>query len=650
MTAEYGAAQIKVLEWLEPIRQRPGMYIGSTDTRGLHHMIWEIVDNGVDEAIAGYCNNITVIFDNHGRVTVVDDGRWIPTGKHPKTGKSALETVMTVLHAGGKFNKDVYKISGGLHGVGASVVNALSTDLTARVHREGKIFEQSYKIGIPTGEIEVVWKSDYRGTIIAFKSDKTIFDTTVYNWNTIATRLLQGAYLTPGVTFTVIKAESFDNKPLLDIAEMEDIQIVKRKRFHFKSGIKTFLRNLMWDRKIISNQFYLEKEGDNVLSEMALAYVGENNDNIISFVNNIHTPDGGSHLNGFKAWLLRAINEFAKWQDLLDKKIWDLQLGDVTSWLYAIVTVKIPEPQFEGQTKWRLGNAYVRKVVEKQVYEFMKKQLSKDEDLGRIIVERVKLNAKARVAAKLARETVMRKNVISTWVLPGKLTDCSNKKREGTELYIVEGNSAGGSAKQGRDSSFQAILPLKGKILNTEKIGIDKVLANEEVKSLILALGCGLKETYNEETLRYDKIVIMTDADVDGAHIKTLLLTFFYRYMKQLIENGHLFIAVSPIFKFKQGKKEKYIYPPEYDSEEAMKRVWFSPKKTTIQRYKGLGEMNPKQLWDTTMDPEKRKMLQVTIGDATEADNMFSTLMGSDVLSRRQFILTHAKNIRNLDI
>jgi DNA gyrase subunit B len=418
----------------------------------------------------------------------------------------------------------------------------------------------------------------------------------------------------------------------------------------FSNGILTYLKNLIWTKKTISDYFRIEKEGEDVYADIAFAYVGENNDNVISFVNNIHTPDGWTHLNWFKAGLLKALNEYAKENKLLDKKIWELQLGDVTSGLYAIVSVKVPEPQFEWQTKWKLWNAYVRKEIEKLVYEYVKSILADNEELAKVIIERVKINAKARMAAKLARETVMRKNAMSMGVLPGKLTDCSARKREWTEVFIVEGDSAGGSAKQARDSKFQAIFPLRGKILNTEKSALDKILQNNEVKSLIIWLWAGLKEAYDEEKLRYDKVIIMTDADVDGAHIRTLLLTFFFRYMKPLIENGHMYIAVSPLYKFTQGKKVKYIYPPEYDVDEAMKKYGFDPAKTSIQRYKGLWEMNPEQLWETTMNPETRKLLQVTIEDAQKADEIFTTLMGTEIAPRRNFILTHAKNIRNLDI
>ncbi len=646
---EYWADQIRVLEWLEPVRERPWMYIWSTDTRWLHHMIWEIVDNGVDEALAGFCNEISVVFSENGWVTVYDNGRWIPTDIHSKTKKSTVETVFTVLHAWWKFNKDVYKISGWLHGVWASVVNALSEKLIVQIHRKWKIHQQEFERGKPLYDLKIVWDTDYTWTVVAFKADDTIFDTTKYTWSTIHTRLIQNAYLTPWVTFTLIQVADTD-KPILDTHLESQARIIKWKRFLFTNWILTYLKNLIWIKKTISNYFRIEKEWKEVYADIAFAYVGESNDNVISFVNNIHTPDGWTHLNWFKAWLLNALNEYAKENKLLDKKIGDLQLGDVTSGLYSIISIKVPEPQFEWQTKGKLWNAYIRKEIEKLVYNYVKEILEKDEELSKVIIERVKINAKARMAAKLARETVMRKNAMSMGVLPWKLTDCSAKKREWTEVFIVEWDSAGGSAKQARDSKFQAIFPLRGKILNTEKSALDRILQNNEVKSLIIWLWAWLKEAYDEEKLRYDKIIIMTDADVDGAHIRTLLLTFFFRYMKPLIENWHMFIAVSPLYKFVQGKKEKYIYPPEYDMYEALKKYGFNPEKTSIQRYKGLGEMNPEQLWDTTMDPSTRKLMQITIQDAQKADEIFTTLMGTEIAPRRNFILTHAKNIRNLDI
>ncbi len=647
--SDYWVDQIKVLEWLEPVRERPWMYIGSTDSRWLHHMIWEVVDNGVDEALAWFCNNITVAFSENGWITVYDDGRWIPTDLHPKTKKSTVETVFTVLHAWWKFNKDVYKISGWLHGVWASVVNALSEKLIVNVHRDGKIHQQEFERWKPLYDLKVVWDTNYTWTIVAFKADDKIFDATVYSWSNIATRLIQNAYLTPGVTFSLIQTDEIEN-PILDFDIEEKTHIIRWKRFLFSNGILTYLKNLVWTKKTISDYFRIDQEWKNIHVDIAFSYVWENNDNVISFVNNIHTPDGWTHLTWFRSGLLKALWEYAKDNKLLDKKIWELQLWDVMSWLYSIISVKVPEPQFEWQTKWKLWNAYVRKELEKITYDYVKKFLEDNEELAKVIIERVKVNAKARVAAKLARETVMRKNTMSMGVLPWKLTDCSQRKREWTEVYIVEWDSAGGSAKQARDSKFQAIFPLRGKILNTEKSALDKILQNNEVKSLIIWLGAWLKEAYDESKLRYDKVIIMTDADVDGAHIRTLLLTFFFRYMRPLVENWHLYIAVSPLYKFVQWKKEKYVYPPEYDIDAALKKYGFNPEKTSISRYKGLWEMNPDQLWDTTMDPNTRKTLQVTVQDAQRADEIFTTLMWSEIAPRRNFILTHAKNIRNLDI
>lgn len=632
---EYDASQIKVLEGLEPVRQRPGMYIGSTDIRGLHHLVYEIVDNSVDEALAGHCKNISLILRKNGWITVKDDGRGIPVDIVGKTGKSGLETVLTVLHAGGKFEKGAYKVSGGLHGVGASVVNALSTQLKATVHKNGKEHSIAFKRGVSVAPLEVTGKSDLHGTTIEFLADDTIFETTKYNYETLATRMKYAAYLTPGVTFTIT-----------------DEATGRCERFYYEGGIKTWLRNLVDDQKPLSALHYVLKEGNDVMVEISFQYVNSSNDNVLSFVNNITTNDGGTHVVGFKNALLTVINEVAKSKGKIDPKIGEFQISDITEGLYAIVTVKIPEPQFEGQTKGRLGNSYVKKEVEDIVTEYLRKNFGDNEEEFNSILERIVLSARARLAAKFARETVLRKNVLAGGVLPGKLSDCSKRGKQGTEMFIVEGDSAGGTAKQGRDSEFQAILPLKGKILNTEQAMVQRIMANDEVKALITAIGAGLKDMYDEEKLRYDKIVIMTDADVDGAHIRTLLLTFFFRYMRPLIENGHLYIAVSPLYKVKQGKKEQYIYPTDdSDLSTAIKKYGFkTDEKYDIQRYKGLGEMNAEQLRDTTMDPSKRKMLQVTVEDAEETDKLFRILMGDDVMSRKHFILTHAKNVKDLDV
>lgn len=630
---KYDASQIKVLEGLEPVRHRPGMYIGSTDARGLHHMVYEIVDNAVDEALAGHCKHITVIMSKDAKITVMDDGRGIPVDIHPKTWKSALETILTVLHAGGKFEKGAYKISGGLHGVGSSVVNALSAWMYAEIHKEGKVYAQTYKRGVPQDEVHVIGETDKRGTTIAFTPDTTIFETDEYSYSTIATRLKHAAYLTPGVVFTLV-----------------DEVKGKSERYYFEGGIKTWLTNLVGVQAPLSPQFSIAEEGNEVLVEIVFQFVDSTNDNMLSFVNNITTKDGGTHVVGFKNALLTVINDLAKEKGLIDKKIGEYQISDITDGLYSIVTVKVPEPQFEGQTKGRLGNSYVRNEVEKIVTNYLRDNYKTEPELFDKMFEKVQLAAKARMAAKLAKESVLRKGALIGGVLPWKLADCSTKKAFGTELYIVEGNSAGGSAKQARNSAYQAILPLRGKVLNTEQSSIQKILANNEVKSLVLAIGAGMKESYDEKTLRYERVVIMTDADVDGAHIRTLLLTFFFRYMRPLIEQEHLFIAVPPLYKFKQGKKEMYIYPPEDDLDAAMKKHKFDKDKTQIQRYKGLGEMNPEQLWETTMDPETRKMLRVTVEDAEEADRLFRILMGEDVSSRKHFILTHAKNVKELDV
>ncbi len=625
----YDASNIKVLEWLEPVRQRPGMYIWSTDVRWLHHMIQEIVDNAVDEALAGFCTHITTILHKDNSVTVYDNGRWIPVDKHEKTGKSALETVFTVLHAGWKFDKSVYKVSGGLHGVWASVVNALSDRLEVEVHKNEKIHKQRYEKWVATWELEIVWETDKSGTIVKFMPDASIFDTIEFNDTTEVARMKQAAYLTPGVTFTMIN-EKDNNK----------------QRFYFEWWIKTWLDNLVGEQTRLSSPHYINKEWDKCLAEITFQFVNTSNDHTLSFVNNIPTKDGGTHILWFRSALLRAINEIWKEKDKIDKKIWEFQYSDVTDGLYAIVNVKIPEPQFEWQTKGRLWNAYVRTEVENITYDYLMDVFRNNEEEFDKIFEKINLAARARLAAKFAKETVLRKNVIAGGVLPGKLSDCGKKWMEWTELYIVEGDSAWGSAKQGRDSYFQAILPLRGKILNTEQAAIQKIMANNEVKNLITAIWAGIKESFDEESLRYEKIIIMTDADVDGAHIRTLLLTFFFRFMRPLIENGHLYAACPPIFKFKQWKEEKYIYRED----ETPKDHGFDLEKVEVQRYKGLWEMNADQLWDTTMDPNNRRLNQITVEDAEEADRLFRILMWEDVQARKHFILTHAKTVKDLDI
>ena len=632
-TGNYDASNIQVLEGLEPVRHRPWMYIGSTDTRWLHHMVYEIVDNSVDEALAGHCRHITTVLSAGSKVTVYDDGRGIPVDIHPKTWKSALETILTTLHAWGKFDKSVYKVSGGLHGVWSSVVNALSSYMKAEVHKNGNVYMQEFRRGVPQEDVRIIGETTVSGTTITFIPDDTIFDAMEFSYNTIVTRIKNSAYLTPGVMFTIVDEVSG-----------------KQERFYFEGGQKTWLRNLVGTQKVLSPLFFIEQEGKNVFVEVACQFVDSTNDTILSFTNNIRTIDGGTHVLGFKDALLTVINEVATAKWLVDKKIGQFQISDITDGLYAIVSVKVPEPQFEGQTKGRLGNGYIRGEVSKVIEDYLRAYFKENEDAVVPVIEKVLLSAKARMAAKLARESVMRKSVLLGGVLPGKLSDCSIKKAEGTELYIVEGNSAWGSAKQARDSKYQAILPLRGKVLNTEQAMIQKILGNEEIKSLIMAMGAGLKESFDSEKLRYEKIVIMTDADVDGSHIRTLLLTFFFRYMRPVIETGHLFIAVPPLYKFKFGKKEQYIYPPDLDIEPALEKYWFDMEKTQVQRYKGLGEMNPEQLRETTMDPARRKMMKVNVEDAEEADKLFRILMGSDVPSRKHFILTHAKMVRDLDV
>ncbi len=635
LAQEYDASQIKVLEGLEPVRLRPWMYIWSTDVKWLHHMVQEIVDNGVDEALAWFCSAITLILHTDNSVTIHDNGRWIPVDIHAKTWKSALETVFTVLHAWWKFEKSVYKISWWLHGVGASVVNALSTYLEVRVHKNGKLHYQKFEQWVPIGKLEVIGETDKTWTTVKYLPDDTVFETIELDAVKEFSRMKYSAYLTPWVTFTCIDEKSW-----------------RKTRYSYEWWIKTWLNNLVREQERLSSMHYINTEWKDCLVEIAFQLVNSTNENLLSFVNNITTPDGWTHVLWFKSALLTIINETAveKWK--YNKKIWEFQYSDVTDWLYGIITVKIPEPQFQWQTKWRLGNSYVRTQVERIVYAYLKNYFEENEDEFDRMFEKIELAARWRLAAKIAKETVIRKNVLAGGVLPWKLSDCRKRWKNGTELYIVEGDSAGWSAKQWRDSEYQAILPLRGKILNTEQAHIQKILANKEVKALITAIGSWLRDSFDEKTLRYDKIVIMTDADVDGAHIRTLLMTFFFRYMKPLIENWHLFIACPPIYKISSWAKSEYIYPPDEEEkkQELQAKYWEWSKKVEIQRYKGLGEMNPEQLRETTMDPSKRLMFLVTIEEAEEADRLFRILMWEDVSLRKHFILTNAKNVKELDL
>lgn len=630
---DYNSEQIVILEGLEPVRQRPGMYIWSTSITGLHHMITEIVDNAIDESMAWFCRNITIRITEDGRVEVFDDGRGIPVDIHAKTGKSALEAVFTVLHAGGKFEKSAYKISGGLHGVGASVVNALSEELVVHVHSKGLIYEQKYKRWIPDWLVHTIWETDKIWTTVKFLADPLIFETTKYNTSLVFTKYRQTAYLCPWVTFTVV-----------------DEYTARKERFFFQGWIRDWILNLTEDQKVVHKPIYISAEKEDIMSEVVFCFTDSTNNNILSFVNNINTSEGGTHFLGFKDWLLKAINEISKWKWLIDTKTWDFQASDVSDGLYGIIHVKIPNPQFEWQTKWKLGNSYVRKEVEVLVYEYLIKYFTENEDTFNQLIEKIKLSAKARMAAKLARETVLRKSVIWAWTLPGKLADCSSKDRSKTELFIVEGDSAGGSGKQWRNSHFQAILPIRGKILNTERAPIQSILANQEVKNLITAIGIGVKDAIDISRLRYDKIVIMTDADVDGAHIRTLLLTFFYRYMKQLVDEWHIYIAVPPLYKISNNKNSIYIYDAKGKSlQELAEENWFTDKYD-VQRFKGLWEMNYDQLAETTMNPVTRSIKQVTIQDAEKVDKLFRILMWEDVEPRKHFIMSNAKNVRDLDI
>ncbi len=627
---QYSADQIQVLEGLAAVRKRPGMYIGTTDIAGLHHMVWEILDNAIDEAMAGFCKNIDLDIYADGSLSVCDDGRGIPVDKHKTTGKSALETVLTVLHAGGKFGGGGYKVSGGLHGVGSSVVNALSTHLKAEVRRDGKTYVQEYKQGNPLGDVKAAGSSDSTGTTITFTPDPEIFNDTNFIFETIVNRARQQAYLTKGVTIRI-----------------KDHRDGRKTMFYFEGGIKSYVQHLNRDRERIGDVIYVESEAPEGLIEVSLQYTQAFQETVFTFANNIHTIEGGMHLTGFRTALTRVLNNYARKNELIKEKDQNFSAEDVREGLTAVISVKLGDPQFEGQTKSKLGNAEMRTAVETVFGDALEQYLDENPSDARAIVGKCALAQRARLAARAARDTVIRKGALEGMTLPGKLADCSAKDPSVSELYIVEGDSAGGSAKQGRNREFQAILPLRGKILNVEQARLDKMIANNEIKNLVIAMGAGIGETTDLEKLRYHRIVIMTDADVDGAHIRTLLLTLFYRYFREVIERGYLYIAQPPLYKLQSGKTVKYAFSDE-ERDEVLKE--FGEKKPSISRYKGLGEMDAEQLWETTMDPETRTMLRVTVEDAERADYIFETLMGSEVSSRKKFIQTHAKRVKNLDI
>ena len=630
----YDESQIQVLEGLEAVRKRPGMYIGSTSSRGLHHLVYEIVDNSIDEALAGFCENIEVAINEDNSITVIDDGRGMPVGIHPKMGKSTVEVIMTVLHAGGKFGGGGYKVSGGLHGVGASVVNALSEYCEVTVTREGHVWQQRYSRGNILCDLTKIGDSDGHGTKVMFKPDPEIFEDTIFDFEVLASRLRELAFLNKGIAIT-----------LIDKREEEE----RVEKYHYEGGIKEFVSYLNRNKEVLhESPIYVEGEKDGIIAEIALQYNDGYNESLYSFANNINTIEGGTHLAGFKSALTRAINDYAKRFGHIKDSDKNLSGDDAREGLTAVVSVKISEPQFEGQTKTKLGNSEVRGVVDSIVAEGVSIFLEENPAVGKIIIDKALMAARARDAARKARE-LTRKSVLERSTLPGKLADCSSKDPKECEIYIVEGDSAGGSAKQGRNRKFQAILPLRGKILNVEKQRLDRILNSETIRSMITAFGAGIGKDFDEEKLRYDRIIIMTDADVDGAHIRTLLLTFFYRYMRPLIDGGHVYIAQPPLYKVSKGKKEGYAYTEE---ELANLLEEFGGKDNTIniQRYKGLGEMNASQLWETTMDPEHRILKKATVSDAIVADEIFTILMGDKVEPRREFIQKNAGKISNLDI
>ena len=648
----YSSESIQVLEGLEPVRKRPGMYIGGTGIEGLHHLVWEIVDNGIDEALAGYATEVSVRLLADGGVTVIDNGRGIPTDIHPKTGKSTVETVLTVLHAGGKFGGGGYKVSGGLHGVGSSVVNALSARLIVRVFLNGKIHEQEYERGVPKANLKVVGKTERTGTEITFYPDETIFESVKVNYETVLDRLRHAAYLTKGVR-----------------TSLEDESTGKRYGFYFEGGIRSYVKHLNVGKEVVDDDvFYVDKMVNDTQVEIALQYTDAYTETIKTFANNVLNPEGGTHLTGFRAALTRVINDYARKNALLKEKDENLSGEDTREGLTAVILVKLPDPQFEGQTKNKLGNPEIRGYVEQVLGEYLAYYLEEHPAVGRKIINKALLAARARKAARAARENILRKGVLDGASMPGKLADCSSKDPKTSEIYLVEGDSAGGSAKSGRDSKTQAILPLRGKVLNVERARMDKMLANNEIVSLIKALGVGIEDSFDLNGLRYDRIIIMTDADVDGSHISTLLMTFFFRYMRPVVDAGHVYLAKPPLFELvKPGRKTSiFIYDEaELETEldkaiakrvadgtkveegsERFKQAGFVEQK----RYKGLGEMDAAQLFETTMNPEKRVLVQVKVADAEKADSIFNKLMGTEVELRKNFIQANAKFVKDLDI
>ncbi len=648
----YSADQIQVLEGLEPVRKRPGMYIGGTGIEGLHHLVWEIIDNGIDEALAGYATEVSVHILADGGMTIVDNGRGIPTDIHPKTGKSTVETVLTVLHAGGKFGGGGYKVSGGLHGVGSSVVNALSRRFIIDVYRDGKIHHQEYEIGVPAGDLKVTGKTDRTGTEITFYPDGDIFESTVFTYETILDRLRHAAYLTKGIKTSIVDDRTGD-----------------RCGFYFEGGIQSYVKHLNFGKEAVDDDvFYVDKQVDDVQIEIALQYTDAFTETVKAFANNVFNPDGGTHLTGFRAALTRVINEYARKNSMLKEKEENLSGEDTREGLTAVILVKLPDPQFEGQTKNKLGNPETRGQVEQVLAEYLNYYLEENPAIARKIIGKGLLAARARKAARSARDNILRKGVLDGASMPGKLADCSSKDPKNSEIYLVEGDSAGGSAKSGRDSKTQAILPLRGKVLNVERARLDKMLANNEIVALIKALGVGIEDSFDVNGLRYNRIIIMTDADVDGSHISTLLMTFFFRYMKEVVDNGHVYLAKPPLFELVRSSRKNpvFIYDEgeldvildaEIDrrktdgskvdpKDDRLKQAGFIEQK----RYKGLGEMDADQLFETTMNPEKRVLVQIKVKDAEKADAIFTKLMGTEVELRKSFIQANAKFVKDLDI